>query len=373
MINRRAHFYLKKFTILFVILAISLFIFVGYKSFRFLNNIGVVIKEKTLSKPKTTYTSALLGYGGGVHDGAYLTDSIIIAHLNYQTKKAILVSIPRDLWVKLPTKSQEPFAAKINTVYQLQLFPKTFPDVNVKKYTNTDENGLIKKVLNDITGLDIDSVVAVDFQAFKTVIAELGGIDLYIDKSFTDEEYPIEGKEIDLCGKEEKDLEELEKIATESMVLAFPCRYETVSFTAGQAHLNEELALKYARSRHSMQDGGDFARAARQQKMIEATVNKLLSPIYLTKIPSLMDKLEKQVQTDISYNDLTDIIKQAGSAKEYKLAKIILSDSNLLTNTYSEDGQYILIPKQGFFQWQKIQNKIKGPTTTPQPTNLNKD
>lgn len=368
MISRRGRSNLKKFSLILAVVTLFFLIFIGYKSFRFLNNIGVVLNRKVASKPKTTYTTALLGYGGGIHAGAYLTDSIVIAHLDYLTKKALLISIPRDLWVKLPTKSKDPFAAKINTVYQLQLFPQTFPDVAVKQFTKSDKNGLIKKVLKGVTGLTIDSVVAVDFEAFKTIINELNGIDLYIDKGFTDLEYPIEGKENDLCGKEEKDLAELEKIATESMVLAFPCRYEAVIFKAGQTHLSAEQALKYARSRHSEEDGGDFARAARQQKMIEATVDKLLSPIYLSKVPTLMDKLESQVQTDVSYNDLTVLLKQAPKADQYKLEKLILSDNNFLTNTYSEDGQYILIPKKGFFKWKQIHNNIKKLTAKPTVT-----
>jgi len=123
MINRRTSYYLRSGFLVFVILGIILFAVFAYNTTVFLKNIGVVVKEKVVDKPKNTYTVALLGYGGGAHEGAYLTDTIIVAHLNYLTKKAALISIPRDLWVKLPTKSKNPFAAKINTVYQLQLFP----------------------------------------------------------------------------------------------------------------------------------------------------------------------------------------------------------------------------------------------------------
>ena len=217
---------------------------------------------------------------------------------------------------------------------------------------------MIKKTLRDVTGLTIDSYVAIDFESFQTVIDTLGGIDVDVKNSFEDKEYPIEGKETDLCGKQESDLEELEKIATESVVLAFPCRYETIKFSAGLNHFDGETALKFARSRHSLEDGGDFARAKRQQQVIEATVDKLLSPLFFPKLTNLMNGLEDKIQTDAVYTDLARVLKTAPSASQYKLKKIILSTDNFLTTDYSLDGQYILVPKKGVYQWQKIKQKI---------------
>jgi len=375
MFSRYTRMRLRQSAIIVGIILIIGFCFLGVRTYSFFRTIGVAITQKTKA-PKTTYTAALLGYGGGQHEGGYLTDTLIIAHLNFESKKALLVSIPRDLWVKLPTKSGEHFAAKVNTVYQLQLYPATFPDVAVKQYTSKDPNGLIKKTLTEISGLPIDAYVAIDFVAFQSIIDTLGGIDVQIENSFTDTEYPIEGKETDLCGKEEEDLPELEKIATESPVLAFPCRYETVSFNAGMNHLNGEQALKYARSRHAPEDGGDFARASRQQKVIEAVAKKLLTPTLLAKIPELMDQLETKVRTDVSYGEITSLLKQAPTADHYTLKKLILSDDNLLNSAYSQDGQYILIPEKGFFQWSEIKKRVRKltiviPTPTPNPNKAN--
>ncbi len=367
MINRRLYRYTRYFVLISLIIVVIVITIMAIKTVRFFRNIGVVVTEKIINKPKPTFTVALLGYGGGQHEGAYLTDTIIVAHLNYDTKKALLVSVPRDLWVKLPTKSGKPFAAKINTVYQLQLFPKTFPDVNVIKYTKKSSNGLMAKVLEDITGLTIDSYVAIDFEAFTKLIDVLGGIDINLEKGFVDEEYPITGKENDLCGHNESELPELEKIATESVVLAFPCRYETISFQPGINHLDAETALKFSRSRHSLEDGGDFARAKRQQMVIEAVSEKLLSPTFFPKIPQLMDQLDSDIKTDTSYSDITKLLKQAPFAKQYRLTKLILTTDNFLKTDFSNDGQYILTPKAGNFRWEKIHQKIKK-LTAPEPT-----
>ena len=369
MIRRGNRIYFKWFLLIVGVVIFFLIATLLFRTASFFKKIGVVVKEQVINKPRPNFTVALLGYGGPQHEGAYLTDTIIVGSVNYETKKAALISIPRDLWVKLPTISDEPFAAKINTVYQLQLFPETFPDVNVKKYTKNDANGLIKKVLSEVTGLTIDSYVAIDFDAFTKLIDLLGGIDINLEYGFEDKEYPVTGKENDLCGHEETELPELEKIATESMVLAFPCRYETISFEAGINHLDGETALKFARSRHSEIDGGDFARAKRQQMVIQAVSDKLLSPLYFPKITKIMHELENDIKTDASYQDITRALKQAPQANQYQLSKLILSTDNFLKPDYSDDGQYILVPKPGLFKWEKIQLKIKQLNQAQKKTN----
>jgi LCP family protein required for cell wall assembly len=332
------------------IIFIALSVFMISKTYSFLKRIGIRNTNQTKKVEKHTFTTVLLGYGGGAHEGTYLTDTMILIHVNYESKKAVLISLPRDIWVKLPTKSGEPFAAKINGVYQLQLFPATYPDVNVKKYTQNNDNGLLNHVLKQITGLDVDSYVAVDFKSFVKIIDLLGGIDVDVQKSFTDTQYPVDGKETDLCGKTEEEFMELEK------------------FVAGVTHMDGETALKYARSRHSPTDGGDFNRARRQQQVIEATKNKLLSPFLLPKIPSLMSKLENDIKTNTEYTSITKLSKEMLSAKEYQVSKIVLSDDNFLQSSYSQDGQFILIPKAGIFNWTKLRQRIIKLSNNPTPT-----
>ncbi len=379
----------RRFLFIFLLAVAALTGLFAYKTLDFLKAIGVKSKSEKSSftlfkKPPASYTGVLLGYGGGTHEGGYLTDTIIIGHINFETKRALLISLPRDLWVKLPTRSGDTFATKINNVYQLQLYPATYPDVNVKRYTNTDPNGLLKHVLKEITGMSIDSVVAVDFRAYRDVIDLLGGIDIQIDKSFTDTEYPVEGKEADLCGRDEDfqkvekflkpgyEGEEKEKLFEEKPELetflaqieddptkAFPCRYQTVSFSEGMTHLSGEDALKYARSRHAPEDGGDFARARRQQKVIEAVRNRVLNPLFLPKVPSLMDTVKDEIETDASYEDIQRFLKETPNANKYRLIKIVLSDQNFLKSDTSDDGQFILIPKGGEFKWNEIHKAFK--------------
>ena len=117
-------------------------------------------------------------------------------------------------------------------------------------------------------------------------------------------------------------------------------------------------ALKFARSRHSPEDGGDFARAIRQQQVIEAIKDKVISLNFIPKIIPLMNEFKKDVKTDIGLDIIKKFIGQADNSKEYKVTSFVLTDQNVLQNAVSDDKQYILIPKEGMDNWSGIQKLI---------------
>ena len=366
---------MKKFLIIIVGILLAFGAFYFFSNFKFNGKTN----QQTLIKPKpekTVFNFLLLGYGGGAHEGTYLTDTIMVLNIDTKVKKATIFSVPRDLWVGLPTKSGADFHTKINAVYQLELFPKDYPDL--KKLST-------KIVISQITGLPIDGYISVNFAGFTKAIDILGGIDVEIKRSFTDPEYPIEGKEKELCDKDTEDLfkkaepfttpgfnpeerdrqfkdnpklEEFIKNATDSPELAFPCRYEKLEFNKGPAHLDGATALKFARSRHAPEDGGDFNRALRQQQVIEAVKDKVISIGFFSKIIPLMDEFKKDVKTDIGLDIIKKFIGQADKSKEYKITSFVLTDQNVFKNAVSDDGQYILIPNEGMDIWTGIQKII---------------
>jgi len=363
------------------IIIITVGIFLAFFVFYFSTNNHLFNKKSSpsliKSKPEqTAYNFLLLGYGGGVHDGTYLTDTMMVVRVDTKTKNVTLFSIPRDLWVKLPTKSGADFHTKINAVYQLELFPNDFPDL--KKIST-------KGVLSQITGLLVDGYISVNFDGFTKAVNILGGIDVDVKKPFTDTQYPIDGKEKELCDKETEELfkkaepfttpgfnpeqrdqlfkdeprfEEFMKNATVSPELVFPCRYEKLEFTKGMIHMNGETALKFARSRHSAEDGGDFARALRQQQVIEAIKNKVIIVCFIPKRIPLMNEFKKDVKTDIGLDVIKKFIGEADNSKEYRITTFVLTDQNVLENAVSDDKQYILIPREGIDNWSGIKQII---------------
>lgn len=344
---------------------IAVFFILGsftFKMWSFYKNIHTKKAPSTVVKKpveKTSFNFLLMGYGGANHEGAYLTDTIMVAHLDTKTRKATLISIPRDIWVKIPTQSGDSFHSKINAVYQMGLYPKNYPDLPEKFHGEQGAGELVGLVINQVTGLTIDNYVAIDFAGFEKTVDTLGGIDIPVAITFDDLEYPITGHEDDLCGKSESDLPELEKIATDSPEIAFPCRYEHLHFDAGIQHMDGATALKYVRSRHSEQDGGDFARARRQQNFLEALKKEVISLGFIPKIIPLMDKLADHIQTDVDPLFANKLLLDSQVGKEYIQRHFVLDDKNYIKVSRSAIGQFILIPNEGIDRWEVVHKAIK--------------
>jgi len=364
----------KKIAIGITVVIVFLLLFGAFRVFKLFNSINTksAIWGKPIPKEKKVFSLLVMGYGGAGHDGAYLTDTMMIMRLDLDKNTATVISIPRDIWVQIPTTTDEEFYRKINSVYQTGLFRKNYPAVPAKYDGEQGASELIKETVQKIVGFPIDNYIALDFDGFKEAVDTLGGIDINVEKSFTDIEYPIDGKETDLCGVDPTDavkFEELEKIATESPEVAYPCRYETLQFKAGEQHMDGETALKFVRSRHSLQDGGDFGRAKRQQLFLDAIRSKILSVAFIPKIIPLMNDLEKNLRTDLSLELINKYLGEASDAKTYVMQQVILTTDNYLEEGVSLDGQYILMSNEGQDVWTRlhrdINNLVIGISPTP--------
>jgi anionic cell wall polymer biosynthesis LytR-Cps2A-Psr (LCP) family protein len=167
---------------------------------------------------------------------------------------------------------------------------------------------------------------------------------------------------------EKPDLEKFYTDIKEHPATAFPCRYEELNFVAGETHMDGVTALKYARSRHALLDGGDFNRARRQQNVIEAAKQKILSIGFISNIIPLLNDLEQHVKTDLPLAEMNKLLLEGRNASEYTTETLVLSD-NFLTDGYSSYGGYIIIPKAGMDKWSEVQKEVKnmrlGITPTP--------
>ena len=214
----------------------------------------------------------ILGVGGGSHEGPDLTDTIIVLSAKRSDGSAVLISVPRDLWV-------DSLRAKINTAYHYG-----------EEKQPSGGFVLAKSATFETLNLPIHKVLLIDFSVFENVIDSLGGIDVSVSNAFIDKEFPVSGRENDLCGGDPE----------------YRCRYETVQFSAGLQHMNGQTALKFVRSRHAEGDEGtDFARSKRQDAVITAVRKK----ISLRNIKKLYDIFSKRVKTDISIDELFAIVK----------------------------------------------------------------
>ncbi len=369
----------KKTVFIFFLIIIIGVLFAGVKVRNFYagiytgnNRNGTAAEAPTPVPDQKVFNFLILGYGGANHEGAYLTDTLMVVHLDLVKKKTVLISLPRDIWVKIPTKSGDEFHEKINAVFQMGLFNKNYPDIPERYADEQGAGQLMKEIVGGIVGLKIDNYIAIDFAGFTKAVDLLGGVEVDVERTFDDYEYPVTGKEDDLCGKEEKDLPDLLKIATESPTLAFPCRYEHLHFDQGITVMNGETALKYVRSRHSLQDGNDFGRAMRQQRFLQAVKDKVISFGFIPKIPGMLDEMQNYIRTDVHSSTITKILAEASSSKEYSIENFVPDTSDYLIPSRSSYGGFILIPKEGEDKWKRMQSSIKDIISgvTPTPTRI---
>lgn len=295
----------------------------------------------------------LLGIGGGSHDGPNLTDTIIFASISPGDGRLTLVSIPRDLWVT-------DLDARINTAYAKGELKKDGGGLTLSK-------AVVKKVVDQ----PVDYALVIDFSGFVRIVDLLGGIDVEVEREFDDYEYPIEGKENDPCDNKEEDLD---KLATASSQLeVFPCRYEHIHFDKGLTHMDGETALKYVRSRHANgEEGTDFARSKRQEKIITAVKNKTLSAgtlINPARLINLYSTVQNSIHTDIKQSEFDDFLKLAqklGNAEVRSgvidAGDVLKSRKGLLKNpeiSQEYNFEWTLIPRIGKDNFSEIHRYVE--------------
>lgn len=309
---------------------------------------------------KQIRTFLLLGYGGGSHAGGQLTDSIMVARIDPNRQQVTLLSLPRDLWVPLETVEGQQTWSKINAAYAIGNDDRKYTHKPQQFTGNNGGGNMAKHVVQAVTGLSIDNYAAISFAGFTKGIDVLGGVTVDVQRSFTDEQYPIEGKEDDSCGKSDEEIAQITATMSATLVeKEFACRYESISYVKGKMLMDGFTALKFVRSRHASGDGGDFNRADRQRQVILAVRNKVFSVNFLPKAIPFMTALAQDFRTDVGLNDLQFFLSQAPEWRNYKVHSIALSDQNVLQITTSPDRQSIVSPKAGYGQWAEAQAWIQ--------------
>jgi len=274
-------------------------------------------------KPPAGFTNFLiLGVAGENHSGSDLTDSLIFVSVENQTGETLMLSLPRDIWI-------EPLRTKLNSVYHYQGMEGT------------------KKAVSEILGQEIDHTVLLDFNVFTQVVDYLDGVEVEVERTFDDNNYPIAGKEDDLCDGDKE----------------YRCRYEHIHFEVGKTWMDGATALKYVRSRNAEgEEGTDFARSQRQQRLLLGIKQKILTPKFLLqpkKTIGLVKLVTNNIQTDIRPDLYLNLFKIALKVKGSKIESLVLNDGHLINPTNNKqkyDNQWVLVPATG--DWSEIQQYV---------------
>ena len=253
---------------------------------------------------------AMYGYGGPGHDGAYLTDSIMVISIQPRQSgppSVTEVSIPRDWYVPIELGGGKHSAGRINSAYSDGVSGEgTLPSSDP-----TAGGAAANATLEHLLGIHIDHWVGLDFSAFKSAVDAVGGITVDVPNTFTDYQYPADACDENVPGQ---------------------CRYITIHFDAGVQHMNGEQALEFSRSRHSNDngEGSDFARSRRQQLVVAALKDKVESIGGLGSLPDLLGSLGSNVVTDLHVNDIEALYALLKDVKTTQVSHVSFDDTNFL-------------------------------------------
>lgn len=265
------------------------------------------------------------------HEGAQLTDSIMLMSINTRDHTGYMLSIPRDLFVDYGTRGC-PYgdAGKINAAYECG----QAMHFNEEGYA-TGGVGLLEKVVSKDFGVPVNYYALVNYGAFRDLVDAVGGITITI-------------KSPDPRGVYDP--------------------YTHLKLPNGTVEVNGQQALSLARSRG---DGpgsygvySDFDRTKRQREMLVAVKDKATSLGTLVnpfKLGKLLDAAGKNVKTDFQGNNIHRLTNLIKSVPDSKLKSVSLNDidgkgKNLLVSTALSGST--LSPAAGIYDFSEIQDFV---------------
>lgn len=290
-------------------------------------DIDSVKKEPKLKMDSNGRTNVMIvgidtrvgGYGSNLKN----TDTMIVASYDHKTHRLSMVSFPRDLSVVYPNSG---VVGKINATYARGEM--------LKRGTGLE---YLKKELETISGTKIQYYGMVDLKGFERIINLLGGVEVNVERAFSGR-YPNRF-----------------------------LRWETVSFKAGTQKMNGEKALKYARIRYAYPpiEAIDFARAERQQRVIQAVIDKAQKQENLhdtKKIYEIMQTVAGHIKiSQVTPDDLVaglTILKEKGKPEMYSLVLDPSSGAGRLI-VRGSGTLYSIQPRAGIGNWGNVKTYLR--------------
>lgn len=223
------------------------------------------------------------------------TDTMMVASLDPVARRAVVISIPRDLWVFIPGYGE----GRINTAH-------FYGELN-----GGQGPALAKETVEANLGIPIDYYLRLDFEGFKEIVDTLGGVTIDVEAPIRDDMFPDDNY-----------------------------GYRTIYIPAGRQEMDGEMLLQYVRTRHG---GNDFERMRRQQQALRALAKRALDLDLLPRLPALIDTALDAISTDIQP---LEILALANLGNQIGLdgLEVRAIDESLTTPFVTLDGAQILLP-----------------------------
>jgi LCP family protein required for cell wall assembly len=203
------------------------------------------------------FTMVLMGIDNRPTGATWMTDTIMLFDINPEARTAAVLSIPRDLWFWTGIPG-EPLR-QVNRFYALAELPERGAGGEA-----------VKEMLCSNLGVQADAYAVIGFGVFVRLIDAIGGIDIVLLQPISDPTYPDMNS-----------------------------GYDPLYIPSGSVHMDGDLALRYARTRHI---DSDYGRIGRQQRLLMAIWDKLMQPDVwgrlISQAPDLWNELRRQVAID---------------------------------------------------------------------------
>jgi LCP family protein required for cell wall assembly len=257
------------------------------------------------------------------------TDTMLMLTIDPQTKTAGMLSINRDLWVKIPGQDHE---GKINTANFLG---------DVEHYPGGGPT-LAMQTVQAALDVPVQYYIRLNFTAFEKLIDMIGGIDIFVAEPIDDPDYPDAG-----------------------------FGYDPLYLDAGWQHMDGRTALKYARTRATA--GSDLDRVKRQQQVILTVRDKILKnnqlPNVLAQLGPLFQLPGGPVQTNLTPGQIGELINLAARIGRDKIHAITLT-GDMIDPYFAPDGQEAIVLKPGVAQQLRAQLYASSITPSVSATNV---
>jgi LCP family protein required for cell wall assembly len=228
-------------------------------------------KQEVVSS-SDVYNILLIGCDSREAGGSGRSDAMIIVSINSKTKKIILTSFLRDIYLKIPFHKNN----RLNAAY-------AYGGAN-----------LLIDTIEENFQIDIDKYISMDFYTFIDVVDSIDGVTLEVKEEYI----PIINAYI-------KEINQHMGVAESNDLLT----------QTGNLVLNGKQALGYVRNRYI---GTDFERTARQRMVLQTIFDKIKDSSY-KKIISLSDAVLPQVTTNLSEKKIISLILSFPTFKNYEI------------------------------------------------------
>ena len=246
-----------------------------------------ILVEPELSQLPSQINVLLLGADRRPWDHQFRTDTIMLITLNSELGRVNITSFPRDLYIPLPGYGM----GRINTAWTYGGYP------------------LLAQTFKQNFGVKIDYFVLIEFSSFKKIIDSLGGLDVQVAEPVSD----------------------------------YRAGY-WVTIPAGKIHMDADTVLWYVRTRKTT---NDIARNRRQQEVLQAIFDKLISLNALRRAPEFYELYKGSVTTDITLADVLKWLPFAAKIAETRNIRQYFLTYNHVYDWITPEGAMVLVPQQG--------------------------